>query len=703
MGSRPPAFDGAAGSWGTYRIRLEAFFEGHEVTDPGKRRALLISSLSESVVRILQGRNPSTPVNTLSYDQVVECLEDQYNPQANEIAASYAFFMRKQKEGESVRDFIAELRRLAESCNFGSMMDRMLRDRIVCGIRDDDARRSLLTRATLTLKEAEDFARASEEAQEDVRDMQETGVGNGSGTMNALLRLRRRESRAPSSNLESSRPLCERCDGPHDSNVCRHRNTKCRMCGRKGHLARVCRRSRSRTSGAYVVEEYESESEEFMLALVAHSATDRDVSRPLEKVLTWGGQELSMIIDTGSPVSVIPVSVYERHRRRWPALAKTALRLSCFLGPLPVIGKLTMDVKSGTVTVTSKLVVVGCQGPLLCGRRTIEEFGKAGVSLLDANSAACVNFVQQNAQLKALLDEFSQLFDNKLGCCEGPPVKLHIKEGARPRFCKARTVPYAMRAQVSAENDRLVEGGVLSQISVSEWATPVVPVAKKNGDIRLCGDFKLTVNPATYSEQYPLPKVDDIFAALAGGEVFSTLDLRNAHNQLPLDAEAKRIAVLNTHKGLYCYNRLAFGIDSAPALFQRRMESVLRGLPGVKVYLDDIIVAEKKHDMSVLRQVFQRLQDSGLKLNKTKCRFREKQVTFLGHRIDEKGLHLLQDNLGAILGAPSPTSCMPLPAAQVPSSWPETDKRWSRLHVDFAGPVEGHMILVLVDAGFRPL
>ncbi|KAL1482163.1 hypothetical protein MTO96_050356 [Rhipicephalus appendiculatus] len=264
----------------------------HEVTDPGKRRALLISSLSDSVVRVLQGRNPSTPVNSLSYDQVVECLEDQYNPQANEIAASYAFFIRKQNEGESVRDFIEELRRLAESCNFVSTMDRMLRDRIVCGIRDDDARRSLLTRRKLTLKEAEDFARASEKAQENVRNMQETGVGNGNGTMNALQRLRRCEYQPPSSNLESSRPRCERCDGLHDSNVCGHRNTKCRQCGRKGHLARVCHRRRSRTSGAYVVEEDESEREEFMLALVAHSATDRDVSRPLEKVLTWGGAEI---------------------------------------------------------------------------------------------------------------------------------------------------------------------------------------------------------------------------------------------------------------------------------------------------------------------------------------------------------------------------------------------------------------------------
>ncbi|KAL1474435.1 hypothetical protein MTO96_037976 [Rhipicephalus appendiculatus] len=101
-------------------------------------------------------------------------------------------------------------------------MDRMLRDRIVCGIRDDDARRSLLTRGKLTLKVAEDFARASEKAQGDVHDMQETGVGNGSSTMNALQRLRRCESRPPSSNLKSSRPRCERCDGLHDSNGCRH-------------------------------------------------------------------------------------------------------------------------------------------------------------------------------------------------------------------------------------------------------------------------------------------------------------------------------------------------------------------------------------------------------------------------------------------------------------------------------------------------
>ncbi|XP_077497988.1 uncharacterized protein LOC144108691 [Amblyomma americanum] len=113
------------------------------------------------------------------------------------------------------------------------------------------------------------------------------------------------------------------------------------------------------------------------------------------------------------------------------------------------------------------------------------------------------------------------------------------------------------------------------------------------------------------------------------------------------------MAVLNTHKGLFAYNRLAFGITSAPALFQRRLESVLQGLPRVKVYMDDIIIAEKENDDSTLRQVFERLRDNGLKLNLDKCRFREKQVTFLGHKIDATGLHTPQ-NMEAITAAPRP-------------------------------------------------
>ncbi|XP_054926529.1 uncharacterized protein [Dermacentor andersoni] len=515
MASRPPVFDETVSSWSTYRIRLEAYFEGNGITDTAKRLALLVSSLSDNVVRMLQGRLPTVSVNSQTYDEVVKYLEEHHNPQVNEIAANFSFFMRKQRDGESVRECIVDLQRVAESCNFGNSLHRMLRDRIVCGIRDDDARRCLLTRKKLTFEEAEEFAIASGKALGDVRDMREADPVT-TGTSINVVQLQRGRRPWTKWNTAKNGHSCERCGGPHATHMCRHRNTKCHHCGRKGHLAKVCSSGRPRERGAFAVEEIEGESEEEMsLALVAHSSADRATLKPLEEELTWQGRKLRMILCTGSPVSVIPKNIFKKHRKWWPALEKTSHRLTCFLGPLPVVGEITMRVQSGSTVVTSTLIVVACNGPLLCGRNTIEAFRKAGVSFWDTRTTSSVNVVRDN-KMTPLLDEFLDLFDNKLGCCKGPPVQLHLKEGARPRFCKARTVPYAMRSKVSAEVDRLVQDGVLLSISISDWATPGVPGAKKNGDIRLCSDFKFTVNLASHLEPYPLPKAEDIFAALSG-------------------------------------------------------------------------------------------------------------------------------------------------------------------------------------------
>jgi hypothetical protein len=106
-------------------------------------------------------------------------------------------------------------------------------------------------------------------------------------------------------------------------------------------------------------------------------------------------------------------------------------------------------------------------------------------------------------------------------------------------------------------------------VTHSEWATPIVAVSKADGRVRICGDFKVTVNPHLKVNQYPLPKAEDIFTTLAGGKKSSKLDMSQAYLQMKLHPESLKFCTINTHKGLYQYTRLPFGIASAPALFQK--------------------------------------------------------------------------------------------------------------------------------------
>uniref|UniRef100_A0ABM0M1R3 Uncharacterized protein K02A2.6-like n=1 Tax=Saccoglossus kowalevskii TaxID=10224 RepID=A0ABM0M1R3_SACKO len=138
---------------------------------------------------------------------------------------------------------------------------------------------------------------------------------------------------------------------------------------------------------------------------------------------------------------------------------------------------------------------------------------------------------------------------------KGIKAKLVVDENAQPKFCKPRQVPYAIRPKVEAELDRLEEEGIVSKVNYREWATPIVPVAKKNGTVRICGD-KVTVNPVLQVDQYPLPRIEDIFSELAGGQKFTRMDLHQAYHQMELDDESKKFLTINTSKGLYRYNRL---------------------------------------------------------------------------------------------------------------------------------------------------
>ena len=188
-----------------------------------------------------------------------------------------------------------------------------------------------------------------------------------------------------------------------------------------------------------------------------------------------------------------------------------------------------------------------------------------------------------------ILEKYETIFQEKLGTIKGVSARLELKSDARPKFCKARAVPYALKEAIENDLNRLEGLGIIEKVNTSDWATPLVPVVKPDGSVRLCGDYKITVNPVLQVDHYPMPTPEDLFATLAGGTLFSKIDLSQAYNQVLLEPESREYLTVNIHKGLYRYTRLPFGVASAPALFQQIMEKILHGIPNVVVYIDDII------------------------------------------------------------------------------------------------------------------
>ena len=127
----------------------------------------------------------------------------------------------------------------------------------------------------------------------------------------------------------------------------------------------------------------------------------------------------------------------------------------------------------------------------------------------------------EQTTLHSVLDKYCSVFDNELGCMKGIEVELQTKPSAKPRFLKPRSVPYILKQKVEKELLRLESLGIISPVKTSKWAAPIVPVMKKNGSVRVCGDFKTTFNQVSVTESYPLPRIEELFSNLKGGKYFT--------------------------------------------------------------------------------------------------------------------------------------------------------------------------------------
>ena len=224
-------------------------------------------------------------------------------------------------------------------------------------------------------------------------------------------------------------------------------------------------------------------------------------------------------------------------------------------------------------------------------------FGRDWMLLLGLDFTVLINEAAQIHNVEAgtgvlspdqLFTTYADVFEEHLGVLRGIEASVSVDSQATPKFHRARPVPFGVKTKLEETLKAQVNEGELIPVEQSEWAAPIVVVHKRDGGLRVCGDFKVTINPVICPQIYPLPTPEEMFSTLANGESYSKLDLARAYKQITESIQP--LLTINTYLGEFQYTRLPFGISTAPAIWQKVMSQVLQGIPGVVYFIDDILV-----------------------------------------------------------------------------------------------------------------
>lgn len=387
---------------------------------------------------------------------------------------------------------------------------------------------------------------------------------------------------------------------------------------------------------------------------------------------------LKFMIDTGADVSAIPPSSDERrhinpnfslhavNRSSIPTFGNKSIRLDLGLRrqfqfifviadvPCPILGA---DFLSAFNLYPD---IRGCR--LVDSETKLWAACISSASSLSSTSAllnlSCLQHSQSTASYEQILAKFPEL---TRPLAPDIPIKHdvqhHIKTQGPPKSCRFRRLAPQKLKQAQSVFQHMLDLGII-RVSESSWSSALHMVPESTpDDWRPVGDYR-ALNSVTEPDSYPLPLLQECFAMLHGKQVFSKIDLVRAYHQIPVAPEDISKTAIKTPFGLFEYVKMPFGLKNAAQTFQRFIDTVLRGLDFVFVYIDDILIAsnsESEHQQQI-ETVFKRLVDFGLIINQDKCVFGQKEVNYLGHRINANGCAPLAEKVAAVKEFPSPNS-----------------------------------------------
>ena len=262
------------------------------------------------------------------------------------------------------------------------------------------------------------------------------------------------------------------------------------------------------------------------------------------------------------------------------------------------------------------------------------------------------------ARFWKMLEEVKQVFSKNssdIGNMKMPAHKIELSD-TTPIYQRPRHFPPPITEEIERQCQELQLIDVIEP-SKSPWSSPVVPIRKPDGTIRLCVDYR-RLNKVTISDKFPMPHLQDAVYSLYGVKYFTTLDLVRGYYQVPMDEESREFTAFTTSRNHYQFKRLSFGLKNAPATFQRQMQTVLSEFPwsNVIVYIDDILIMSKTIDqhLDLVGKVLSTLDQHNIKVKPEKCEFFKSEVDFLGHHISQSGISKQKKYMDKVRNYPKP-------------------------------------------------
>lgn len=683
---------GRADAWKKWKQQFLLFVKASGVhTEP--------SSVQASLLVNLIGPDGFDVYQTLTFDKeedrddvnvLLKKFDSLFGTKSNVTLMRYKFFTRNQEDGESIQQYVTALRLLSKKCEFSTLEEDLIKDRIVCGIRQATVRDRLLRCEELNLDKAMKICQAVEASRESELQMASTsGIVEGTAHVDSVAfrgRARGRGARAwaqrapPASSVSGgaaaaasggrgrgrsasssggagraqpfrAQALCAACGSARcaGGDECPARRVSCFTCGNRGHFARNCKLNhsynnsgRSRVDRVYEVEcdegECYSESEDDSFYISTIGVADRKSGSE-----DWF-QELSCVngtenfkLDTGADYNIMSYRRFcELGFSDDSIIKKKVPLLSYTHDVIPLKGICIIPWSYKNIVYKLKFAIADMECSSVLGQKSCEFLGLV-------------------KRVRAVeMSNYDDLFKG-LGCLPG---KYHIviDRSVPPVICASRKIPHGLRDRLGEELGKMEQLGVIRKVThPTQWVHPLVLVAKKNNGIRICLDPR-ELNRAVQRAHFQLPTVSELASRLHGARFFSVLDANSGFWTVELDEESADLCTFSTPFGRFQFLRLPFGINCASEVFHGKLRQLLEGLEGVENYIDDVVVwgeTRQIHDTR-LKALLDRARKINLKFNKEKCKIGVQEVKYLGHVFDSNGMRPDYEKIKAIKELKSP-------------------------------------------------